>query len=328
VSTRDGNAEIYTINVDGSGLNRLTDDPGNDWVPDWSPDGSRIAFVSERTGSEQIYVMNDDGSGLVPLTYVTAGSLWSVAWSPDGSQIAFMASGQELRDWWPYVVDAGGGTATRLSAQATENPIGAFAWAPDGSRIALVTGDDANGYGLSIRDPDGAESAYLLTGPYGVSSPTWSPDGATIAYADVTDGSVEGTIRDLAIFADSAYGLGMPALLTTGPEAEACPAWSPDGSRIAYYSGEIESSTYSLEVMDADGQRPAHLTVLDSGETQWWGGCPAWSPDGSFLALAAVSEGQGHLFVVSVPSPGSAEPATVTQLTHAAGPNAWPSWAP
>ena len=62
VSHLDGNAEIYVINADGSGLTNLTNDPGNDYDPDWSPDGRQIAFSSTRDGNYEIYVMNADGS--------------------------------------------------------------------------------------------------------------------------------------------------------------------------------------------------------------------------------------------------------------------------
>jgi Tol biopolymer transport system component len=67
-SNRDGNLEIYTMNVDGSGIARLTNNAGLDLEPAWSPDGRRIAFRSERDGNFEIYVMNADGSGLTRLT--------------------------------------------------------------------------------------------------------------------------------------------------------------------------------------------------------------------------------------------------------------------
>ena len=56
------------MNSDGSGVTRLTEHPGYDWGPDWSPDGQLIAFASERNGDSDIYVMNADGSGVTQLT--------------------------------------------------------------------------------------------------------------------------------------------------------------------------------------------------------------------------------------------------------------------
>ncbi|HEY4635125.1 MAG TPA: hypothetical protein VIG92_01075, partial [Rhodospirillales bacterium] len=62
VSFRDGNNEIYIMNADGSGQHNLTNDPGEDDVPAWAPDGARLAFASNRDGNDEIYVINMDGS--------------------------------------------------------------------------------------------------------------------------------------------------------------------------------------------------------------------------------------------------------------------------
>src|SRR5215216_1896481 len=85
VSERDGNSEIYVMNVDGTGLLRLTNDAGRDTDPAWSPDGKRIAFASDRAGSWDIYVMNADGSNLVRRTQnrLNEGLNGAPAWSPD-----------------------------------------------------------------------------------------------------------------------------------------------------------------------------------------------------------------------------------------------------
>jgi len=70
-STKDGNAEIYVMNADGTGAIRLTNNPAWEDSPSWSPDGTRIAFDSSRDGNTEIYVMNADGTGQTRLTYTT-----------------------------------------------------------------------------------------------------------------------------------------------------------------------------------------------------------------------------------------------------------------
>src|SRR5947209_5406518 len=61
-SDRDGNLEIYIMDVDGGGQTRLTENPGEDYSPAWSPDGKHLAFVSTRDGDAEIYSMNADGT--------------------------------------------------------------------------------------------------------------------------------------------------------------------------------------------------------------------------------------------------------------------------
>lgn len=83
--------DIYLMNSDGTGLARLTDDPGYDTSPSWSLDRRQIAFVSDKSGVNQLYLMDIDGSNQEVLTAQPEGA--SVpAWSPNGSQIAFVSN--------------------------------------------------------------------------------------------------------------------------------------------------------------------------------------------------------------------------------------------
>src|SRR2546427_399494 len=85
-TNRDGNAEVYVMNADGTGPANRTNNPASDAEPAWSPDGSKVAFSTSRDGSAnfEVYVMNADGTGPVNLTNNLAPDDGQPAWSPDG----------------------------------------------------------------------------------------------------------------------------------------------------------------------------------------------------------------------------------------------------
>jgi PKD repeat protein len=115
VSDRDGNAEIYLMNADGSSLLNLTNSGSNDTAPAWSPDGSQIAFVSDRDGNAEIYLMNADGSSLLNLTNSGSNDT-APAWSPDGSQIAFVSD--RSGTWKVYLMRANGTDILTLTTES------------------------------------------------------------------------------------------------------------------------------------------------------------------------------------------------------------------
>lgn len=140
--------EIYLMTPDGSAFINLTKNPGVDSDPTWSPDGSKIAFVSTRSGNADLWVMNVDGSGLTQLTD-NEGSVRFPDWSPDGSLIAYSANVNDQRDI--YVIEApGAGPLTAASAaaapalqptQATNHPDvdNEPVWTPDGGKIIFFS---------------------------------------------------------------------------------------------------------------------------------------------------------------------------------------------
>ena len=214
----DFTADIFTMAADGTDVRQLTDDPGVDLFPVYSPDGSRIAFTSDRAGTVDIWVMDADGSNPTRVTEFENDSLddYHPTWSPDGSKIAFVRGqvppGGNGKLW---VIDADGSNGHVLM----ETPLAFFpAWSPDGTRIAFDTGDWPNVrvevLELATGDVTDVIAAHL---------PRWSPDGSQLLVS-VIEGSGGFGIVDL----DAPNRLEI--LRATGWAA----AWSPDGEWILF----------------------------------------------------------------------------------------------
>ena len=101
------------MNIDGSNVVRLTDDPAKDADPAWSPDGTRITWATERDNNKEIYIMNSDGSGKRNLTDHPSADYGVTQWSPDGEWIAFISN--RTGNYDVYVVHPGGSNAINLT---------------------------------------------------------------------------------------------------------------------------------------------------------------------------------------------------------------------
>jgi Tol biopolymer transport system component len=175
-------SDIHVIGIDGSGQVQLTDSPGDDSGPDWSSDGTRIAFVSARDDPDHrihhIYVMNADGT---EVTRLTQEPLWAhgAAWSPDGTRIAFVAWNQSEsppRATDVYVMNADGSGLVNLTNFGSDSNsfIQDLAWSPDGTRIAFTT-DWEGPVNLFVMDADGSNLSPLTEGHRGAGDIAWRP---------------------------------------------------------------------------------------------------------------------------------------------------------
>ena len=264
-SERDGNAEIYIMDINGKNLRNLTNHPASDfspafspdgrWIayvsnrdihlinlatkekhlltdgkePDWSPDSKFIVFVSKRAGRSDIYKMNINGEEVQQLT--NDADNYNPSWSPDGQWIAF-SSKQDGIPLSVYVMTADGRRRRKL-AQGL-NP----SWSPDGKQIAYTLGIAGNGiYVMSAR---GQNSRRVTPENVWSDQPAWSPDGQWIAYEVELD--PWGDEPDANIYLISPDG-GNPRRLTNHPAMDTFPAWGPAGFSLSVFPTERTQTT-------------------------------------------------------------------------------------
>jgi Tol biopolymer transport system component len=273
---RDGNYEIYTMNADGSSPTRLTNSTAFDVLPAWSPDGTKIAFVTGTpTTSFEIYTLNADGSNRTQLTNNTAYSS-GPAWSPDGTKIAFEISRDRGNTYELYTMNADGSNQTPLRSPGTSGTAGVSpAWSPDGAKIAFATNRDRDG---GFRDEiytmnaDGSNQTRLTNNTSSDSGPAWSPDGSKIAFSTDRDRNYYA----YEIYTMNADGSNQTRLTNDGVNAGS-PRWSPDGTRIAFETtGDTDPFAFRYEIytMNADGSNETNLTNNPAHDDA----VPDWQP--------------------------------------------------
>ena len=272
-SNRDGDWNIYSMDVNGNNLLQLTNHPASDKAPACSPGGRRIVFRSDRDLTPDLYVMDSDGDNVVRLTqdsfYESRPS-----WSPDGTRIAFGNFRIGVGNSEIYAMDADGNNLTRMAKHRWHDVVPS--WSPDGSKMAFVSFRDG-GFNtpkhIFVMNADGTERRNLtgdtqLRDNWG---PTWSPDGRKIAFNSrrlFRDGQ-----RD-DIFVFTADGKELEQLSEDGRSWS--PVYSPDGTKIAYVLGRRGNS--NIYIMDANGNNAVKLTKTPPGIDNVK---PSWLPHGA-----------------------------------------------
>ncbi len=282
---------------------RLTHHIARDLQPAYSPDRKKIAFNSNRDGFPAIYLMNADGSDLRKISNDLLDS-GSASWSADGTKIRFGAKDGI------YEVNIDGSGLTKLL-----NVLGTLS--PDGKKIvmikSLIAGSQA-GVEIFVANADGSNPIRLTNNHSLDVDPSWSPDGRRIVFTCFPDGFVEGESNNAEICVMGADGSNL-VRLTNHPALDKVPAWSPDGTRIAFHSPRGCKSGEAIHVMNADGSNVMQLT-----ECQNFEGPGIWSPDSKRLIYASDRDGNAEIYSIN------ADPSHQTNLTRHLAEDSEPVW--
>lgn len=270
--------EIWLASIATGERRQLTNSKDSSWSPVWSPNGNRLAFLSNTDGNPQIYTMSPSGGEVVQITKVGSG-VDSFSWSPDGRRIAYTTSEARSKDGgkpkeepkeyhivgndsvfttilWVIEIPPDGGTGMAQPESLTDGidfAVDDFSWSPDSQRIAFHANKYADPYAFYTYD------IYVL---------------------NLSDKSVKKIVEG------------------NGPDF--FPIWSPDGKEIAYrtytISGKEEYYTYSagyIAVVSAEGGASRILTEqFDENVTP-----VAWSPNGIYFV--ASQKTYRHLFLLN-----------------------------
>jgi len=231
-------ANLWLVSADGKEQRRFTNGDWQDAAPRWSPEGDRLAWISDRTGSPRIFVGKLDAGAETAI--VTPGiSPASLAWSSDGKWIAFTTNQPHAR---VFVVQASGGSVRQVSTGDFDH--GPPAWMPDGQWIL------AAGAGAGIRAfRAGGGETRRLTPPGNYESPLPSPDGARIAYLARDPKPQAYVVRKLYVM--NADGSGSHAISGALDRDVFDPQWSAD-SRTVYFLADDAGATH-VYAARADG---------------------------------------------------------------------------
>lgn len=282
-------SNLWIVDVDGSRARELTSGAWRDSQPVWSPDGKRIAFMSDRDGTSQLQVLWVDTREVAQLTHLEQAPS-SINWSPDSKLIAFNAFEPD--------------NDPILAVKLPERPrnaqwakpaviVNRLAWAADG-RGPLPMG---NTQVYTIDSVLGGTPHQITSGKYNHNNPEWSSDGKTIYVSAIRKPDAEYLRGDSEIYAVDLKTLEVKPLTDRrGPDGG--PQVSPDGRWIAYTGYDEKNYTNHL----------ANLYLMDNAggsKKLWAGGLPSsprgihWATDGSGVYYDMEESGSSHIYFAS-----------------------------
>lgn len=321
-----GDWDLYIQTLDTGDLVQLTDLPGDEGHPAWTPDGRALAFVHTTAETCQIARIASEGGALEPLTACTPGHALDLSWSPDGTRLVFsdrpdtnsparlfvLTLGEAFPhsltrppatfegDYLPafapdghtvafvrkrafglqdvYRVPVIGGPPERLTFDETK--IGGLTWNAEADHL-LFSSKRNGAFHLWAMPAQGGAASWIGTGHDNIHRP--SMQNGRLVYEQWT---VEANIWQLPLQHSSS-----PTPWLTSTRWDAQPAFSPDGSQVAFASDRTGSP--EIWLADADGQYMRQLTRFSGPYT----GHPRWAPDGSALVFASRVGGNADLYL-------------------------------
>lgn len=332
ISEWEGDPEVYLMDRHGDHLQRLTNDPGQDSYPTWSPDGRQLAYIHLGDNNGDGKITLEDGTMLRVMDLENgqnrtlarfSGLAFALQWAPRGDRLLLGVvedtdGNGQLEPGADHgvirAISVASGQAVILTAEAV--PFYQVSWSPDAEQVAFALGPQP--FSLCTVSSRGGQPNCLIQGVG--QALAWTPDGQRLTYART---STTGT-ELVTIPVQSAEATPEPSSLTAKPLPAYIIAhlvWSPQGDKVAYVAGGSQGPK-DVFILDVTQKAVTELSAQINGDVG--GMSPTWSPDGKYLAFSAQEGDENSMSDIYVAAIGGG----VNRLRVGTGNSYLPAWRP